>query len=34
LALRRLKQDFHDGERPEILSQIEAELSQRAPPGI
>lgn len=29
LALRRMKQDFNAAERPEILSQIEEDLSQR-----
>jgi len=30
LALRRMKKDFNDGARPEILSQVEADLSERA----
>jgi hypothetical protein len=30
LALRRLKKDFNDGDRPEILAQVEADLTDRA----
>jgi hypothetical protein len=34
LALRRLKKDFNDSERPEILSQIETGLASRVPAGV
>ncbi|HLQ76628.1 MAG TPA: APC family permease [Terriglobia bacterium] len=30
LALRRMKKDFRDGARPEILTQVEADLTNRA----